>query len=73
MKPPDLKFISKNPPVFRCPACSERFELASYEGDDGPAKMESLVAAYEKHFKKHLGETSNQAALRIVREATEGK
>jgi hypothetical protein len=48
---PDLVFLRKKPAQFRCPACSKTFDIDSYEGHDGPEKLDRLAADYERHFK----------------------
>ena len=71
MEAPDLVFIRKKPARFRCPACSKTFDIDTYEGRNGPEKMDRLAADYQKHFKDtHAKEDTSQAAARIGREAT---
>jgi hypothetical protein len=70
MELPDVKLVSKKPAVFKCPACSQTFHIASYKGT-GKAKLAQFEADYAKHFKdSHSREDASQAAARIVREAT---
>jgi len=74
MKPPNLVLTNKigdEPSAWKCPACSEPFQLSDYQGT-GQEKLDQMLAAYAKHFKdSHSREDASQAAARIVREATE--
>jgi Zn ribbon nucleic-acid-binding protein len=74
MNAPALKvssYVGGEPTAWKCPACSEPFHLAPYEGTE-TEKVDQMKAAYAKHFKdRHSREDFSQAAARIVREATE--
>ena len=67
------KIIDKRITEGKCSLCDEHLELGN---DVGSAKEQDmkLKAAFGRHMAdKHRKEDSSQAALRVVREATEGK
>jgi hypothetical protein len=64
--------LGTEPTLWKCPACSQKFDLSPFEGNQGK-KQNQMLAAYDKHFKAaHAKEDASQAAARIVRQATEG-
>jgi len=72
MKPPRPIFLSKKPFTIKCPACSMTFNIADYSASSGHERAGEVDRAYEMHFKEvHSKEDASQAAMRIVREATE--
>jgi uncharacterized C2H2 Zn-finger protein len=71
MKPPKMKEAGHR--LFQCPACSKTFPYNSYTGMP-VERIREIEADYEKHFKAtHAHEDASQAAVRVVREATEDK
>ena len=74
MKPPNPVTIGETvngePSAWKCPACSQTFDLSNYHGTL-IEKREAMFAAYHKHFQgDHRYDDAGQAAVRIVRETT---
>jgi hypothetical protein len=72
MKPPNLVVTNKigEQSTWKCPACSEPFDLSGYHGTT-KEKYDAMFVAYRKHFtNRHSHEDASQAAARITRQIT---
>jgi len=67
LKPPNLvptDTSSGLPTAWKCPACSEPFDLSRYHGTT-QEKRGAMIVAYYKHFKdRHSYEDASQTAVR---------
>ena len=49
MQIPDPVFVSKKPFAIKCPKCSLRFEIGSYQGVNHE-KPDQMEKDYQRHF-----------------------
>jgi hypothetical protein len=69
-KEPVLTFRLPHPEKFHCSACPDIGDQGSFTLD---GRISDLIDAFREHVRKYHGEDFSQAAVRIVREATEKK
>jgi hypothetical protein len=78
MPKPTLKITKRTPagiPIrAACPLCDTEFSTEAFDDDPTYLHERTLNKDFEAHFGAvHIREDSSQAALRVVREATEDK
>jgi len=73
LKPPRPIFLSKEPFIVKCPACSEIFDITKYSGSGADDKAGQMERDYEKHFNaNHADEDTSDDAAQNRAKATDG-